>query len=398
MAEGNLANHPALLVLEDGTLLKGIAFGHLTPTPYFSTGEVVFNTAMSGYQEILSDPSYAGQLITLTCPQIGNVGMNPEDMESKHIFAKGLIIRKLPNQHSNWRATTSLSEFLAQNKTLGIANLDTRYLTHLIREKGALNACLLSAPCIDDSLIQEALKKAKQHQGLEGQNLAQVVSSLQAYLWQEGGTWQHKKLASKRVLKVVAIDYGIKKNILRIFHDLGCQIMVVPYQTSVDDILALSPDGVFLSNGPGDPKACTQAIQTVKALMQKSIPMFGICLGYQLMALALGAKTFKMKFGHHGGNHPVQDNNQQVFITSQNHGFAVDEQSLPDNVQVTHRSLFDHTIQGLRHRSLPILGFQGHPEAGPGPNDGKMLFHDFMNAMKVRQTQTQMQTKDTVTE
>ena len=393
-----MANHPALLVLEDGTLLKGIAFGHLTSMPNFSVGEVVFNTAMSGYQEILSDPSYAGQLITFTYPQIGNVGANSADMESQQIFAKGLIIRKLPNQYSNWRANTSLSQFLAHNQTVGIANLDTRYLTRLIREKGALNGCLLSAPVISDALIKEALDKAKQHQGLEGQNLAQVVSCAQAYLWQEGGTWQHKKLASKRVLKVVAIDFGIKKNILRILHDLGCQITVVPYHTCVEDILALSPDGIFLSNGPGDPKACGHAIQTVQALTHSAIPMFGICLGFQLIALALGAKTLKMKFGHHGGNHPVQDNNQRVFITSQNHGFAVDEQSLPDTLQVTHRSLFDQTIQGLQHRLLPLFGFQGHPEAGPGPNDGRKLFNDFINAMKVHQTQVQSQLQDTVTE
>lgn len=394
-----MANHPALLVLEDGTLLKGIAFGHLTPTPNFSVGEIVFNTALSGYQEILTDPSYSEQLITLTYPQIGNVGINLADHQSQQIFAKGLIIRKLPNQYSNWRANMSLPQFLANNQTVGIANIDTRYLTRLIREKGALNGCLLSAPNINNELIQLALKKAKQYVGLEGQNLAERVSSSKTYLWQEGGTWQHKKFLSKRMLKIVAIDFGIKQNILRIFHDLGCQITVVPYRTSAEEILNLSPDGVFLSNGPGDPKSCTHAIQTVQALMQQVIPIFGICLGYQLMALALGAKTIKMKFGHHGGNHPVQDKqSKRVLITSQNHGFAVEEQSLPADLQITHRSLFDNTVQGLQHCTLPVFGFQGHPEAGPGPNDGRVLFHKFIDAMKQYQTQAQTKIQDMVTE
>jgi len=394
-----LANHPALLVLEDGTLLKGIAFGHLTPTPNFSVGEIVFNTALSGYQEILTDPSYSEQLITLTCPQIGNVGINSADHQSQQIFAKGLIIRKLPNQYSNWRADMSLPQFLANNQTVGITNIDTRYLTRLIREKGALNGCLLSADNINDELIQLALKKAKQYVGLEGQNLAERVSSAKTYLWQEGGTWQNKKFLSKRMLKIVAIDFGIKQNILRIFHDLGCQITVVPYGTSAEEVLDLSPDGVFLSNGPGDPKACTHAIRTVQALMQQAIPIFGICLGYQLMALALGAKTIKMKFGHHGGNHPVQDKqSKRVLITSQNHGFAVDEQSLPADLKITHRSLFDNTVQGLQHCTLPVFGFQGHPEAGPGPNDGRVLFHKFIDAMKQYQTQAQTKIQDMVTE
>jgi len=394
-----LANHPAFLVLEDGTLLKGIAFGHLTPSPNFSVGEIVFNTALSGYQEILTDPSYSEQLITLTYPQIGNVGINSADHESQQIFAKGLIVRKLSNQYSNWRADISLPQFLESNKTTGIANIDTRYLTRLIREKGALNGCLLSAPVINDELIRHALKKAKEYIGLEGQNLAQSISTSKTYLWQGGGTWKQQTPFSKPMFKIIAIDFGIKQNILRIFHDLGCQITVVPYSTSIEEILSLSPDGVFLSNGPGDPKACTHAIKTVQALIQRAVPIFGICLGYQLIALALGAKTIKMKFGHHGGNHPVQDKqNNRVLITSQNHGFAVDEKSLPTSLQITHRSLFDKTVQGLQHRSFPVFGFQGHPEAGPGPNDAKVLFHNFIDAMKQYQIQMQTEIQDVVTE
>lgn len=379
-----MIHHPAMLVLEDGTVFKGIAFGYISKSPIFSVGEVVFNTSISGYQEIITDPSYAEQIITLTYPQIGNVGINFDDHESNQIYAKGLIIRKLPLQTSNWRAATTLAQFLSQQKILGLANIDTRHLTRCLREKGAMNGCIVSAPYIDEGLIEIALNKAKQFLGLEGLNLAKVVSTPTPYLWNEGGNWGSPKPPQLlRPYHVVAIDFGIKKTILRILHDLGCQISVVPYHTPIADILDLQPDGLFLSNGPGDPQACTDLIERLKQWMNAKIPIFGICLGFQLLGLALGAKTMKMKFGHHGGNHPVQcEKTQRVFITSQNHGFAIDEQTLPESLSVTHRSLFDHTLQGIMHKTLPFYGFQGHPEAGPGPNDARILFQDFIQAMK----------------
>lgn len=394
-----MANFPALLALEDGSLFRGSAFGYLSPSPLFSSGEVVFNTALSGYQEIITDPSYAEQLVTLTYPQIGNVGVNPEDLESDQIFAKGLIVRKLPNQYHNWRANSSLTDFLAAHKTAGISNIDTRMLTRLLREKGALNGCLLTAPALSDELIEQALLEARNYPGLVGKNLAEKVSTVEPYTWQEGGSWNQKKQHSKRVLKIVALDFGIKKSILRIFHDLGCHITVLPYQSKLQDILSLKPDGVFLSNGPGDPKACDAAVSLVQSLIEQHIPLFGICLGHQLLAISLGLSTKKMKFGHHGGNHPVQNLlNKQVLITSQNHGFTIDESNIPDDIIITHRSLFDNTIQGIQHKRLPIIGFQGHPEAGPGPNEGKKIFHQFIETMKASKQRSSTQIEKVVAE
>lgn len=378
-----MTNHPAILALEDGTIFKGIAFGHITEAICLSIGEVVFNTSISGYQEIITDPSYTDQIITLTYPQIGNVGINTEDRESNKIYAKGLIVRQLPKQTSNWRSQLTLAQFLAEQKILGLANIDTRALTRLLREKGALNGCIVAAPVIDEALIQSAIAKAKGFEGLNGKNLAQTVSVTAPYVWKEGGMWGSlKSHPEKHIFKVLVLDYGIKKTILRVLDELGCHLQVMPYDTTLEEILQYNPDGVFLSNGPGDPKACTTAITTIQALIKEKIPMFGICLGFQLLGLAMGAKTIKMKFGHHGGNHPVQcEMTKQVYITSQNHGFAVDETTLPTDLQATHRSLFDKTLQGFRHKHLPIFGFQGHPEAGPGPNDARVLFQTFIDSM-----------------
>ncbi|MCS5707825.1 glutamine-hydrolyzing carbamoyl-phosphate synthase small subunit [Candidatus Berkiella cookevillensis] len=380
-----MTNHPAVLALEDGTIFKGIAFGHITEAICLSVGEVVFNTSISGYQEIITDPSYTDQIITLTYPQIGNVGISTEDRESNRIYAKGLIVRQLPKQTSNWRSQLTLTQFLAEQKIIGLANIDTRALTRVLREKGALNGCIVAAPVIDESLIQSAVAKAKSFEGLNGKNLAKTVSVTEPYVWKEGGFWDSpkpQKNATEKHFKVLVLDYGIKKTILRVLDELGCHLQVMPYDTTAEEILQYNPDGVFLSNGPGDPKACTTAIRTIQALVNEKIPLFGICLGFQLLGLALGAKTIKMKFGHHGGNHPVQcESTKQVYITSQNHGFAVDEATLPINLLTTHRSLFDRTLQGFRHKDLPIFGFQGHPEAGPGPNDARVLFQTFIDSM-----------------
>lgn len=402
IAEGILAqHHPAALVLDDGKVYRGLAFGFIGDSASFSVGEVVFNTAISGYQEILTDPSYADQIITLTYPQIGNVGTNPEDAESKEINAKGLIIRQLPKRTSSWRANASLESFLLANQLFGLTNIDTRALTRYIREHGAKNGCIVTAPEMNDALIDAALLKAKNFESLNGKNLAKVVSTKVPYIWQEGGAWDATPtgIRPKENFNVVVVDFGVKKSILRIFDDLGCTLQVVPYHTSAQEILSYQPDGVFLSNGPGDPKACTEAIKTIQQLVSKEVPLFGICLGFQLLAIALGGKTIKMKFGHHGGNHPVQCNlTKQVYITSQNHGFAVDPDSLPHHLEVTHCSLFDQTLQGLKHKSLPIYGFQGHPEAGPGPNEAKILFLSFLTAMKSFKQAKQTLKQNTVIE
>jgi carbamoyl-phosphate synthase small subunit len=356
-------SRPALLALEDGSLFEGIAFGHLSHLAVYAVGEVVFNTAMTGYQEILTDPSYANQLITLTYPHIGNVGINLEDNESDGIYAKGLIVRQLPLRVSNWRHQTTLEAFLAQHRVLGIADIDTRRLTRLIREKGALKGCIYSAPVLT----------------------AKEVTTSSRYVWQEGGLWPSKRQESvAKPFRVVAYDFGIKKTILRVLHSLGCDVTVVPAKTSAKEVMGLLPDGIFLSNGPGDPEPCDYAIKAIQEFLRHDIPLFGICLGHQLLAIASGAKTIKMKFGHHGGNHPVRSLvSQKVLITSQNHGFTVDEESIPDCLSITHRSLFDNTIQGFKHRTKAAFGFQGHPEAGPGPNDPRMIFEDFIHAMRL---------------
>lgn len=377
----------ALLALEDGALFWGVPFGHLSHCAVHAVGEVVFNTAMTGYQEILTDPSYAQQLITLTYPHIGNVGVNLDDREANTIHAKGLIIRQLPFQVSNWRQQGDLEELLAQHQVVGIAELDTRRLTRHLREHGALRGCIYSAPDMTQTDVDNALRLARAFPGLQNQDLAQQVSTTTPYLWQEKGLWPHQKRQRiDNVMHVVAYDFGVKKTILRCLHDLGCKITVVPAKTPAEEVLALSPDGIFLSNGPGDPAPCSYAIEAIRSFLAHEIPLFGICLGHQLFALACGANTFKMKFGHHGGNHPVrvlQDGS--VMITSQNHGFAVDETTLPEALEVTHRSLFDNTIQGLKHRTKPAYSFQGHPEAGPGPNDARVLFESFIRAMRFRQ-------------
>lgn len=373
----------AILALEDGSLFEGIAFGYLNPSEITAVGEVVFNTAMTGYQEILTDPSYAGQLITLTYPHIGNVGMNTDDCESNTIHAKGLIIRYLSPLASNWRSMTTLDAFMKEQKVVGITEIDTRRLTRILRTKGALKGCIYTAKEITEEGKALAIAKAREFPGLAGLDLAKEVTTTVTYDWQEGGLWPSKLLNKEPVYRIVAYDFGIKKTILRCLTDLGCHVTVVPAKTKAQDVLAFNPHGVFLSNGPGDPEACAYAIAAIKTLLENNIPLFGICLGHQLLALALDAKTHKMKFGHHGGNHPVESLiANQVMITSQNHGFTVDESALPDCIEVTHRSLFDGTIQGIKHRFKPAFGFQGHPEAGPGPNDVRGLFAEFMLMMK----------------
>jgi carbamoyl-phosphate synthase small subunit len=373
----------AILALEDGSLFEGIAFGYISQSISVAVGEVVFNTAMTGYQEILTDPSYAGQLITLTYPHIGNVGMNTDDCESNAIHAKGLIIRQLSPLTSNWRSQTTLDAFMKEQKVVGITEIDTRRLTRLLRTKGALKGCIYTAQEITEEGKANAVLKAREFTGLNGLDLAKDVSTTVAYEWQEGGLWPSQSPNKEPVYRIVAYDYGIKKTILRCLADLGCQVTVVPAKTNAHDVLAMNPHGVFLSNGPGDPKACDYAIDAIKILLESNVPLFGICLGHQLLALALNAKTHKMKFGHHGGNHPVRALiSNQVMITSQNHGFAVDENALPNTIEVTHRSLFDSTIQGIKHRTKPAFGFQGHPEAGPGPNDVRGLFAEFIMMIK----------------
>ena len=368
-----MSNLKAILALADGTIFAGKSIGAIGKT----NGEIVFNTSMTGYQEILTDPSYADQIVTLTYPHIGNTGINQEDIESEKIWCSGLIIKSNSSLVSSWRSTGSLSDYLNANNILGISDIDTRKLTRLIRTKGAQSAAILVS---DNPNKDEAIEEARKFKGLAGIDLAQKVTTTKSYKWDKG-IWREPNQKSK--LKVVAIDFGVKHNILRILVNRGYDLTVVPAKTTSDKILALKPDGVFLSNGPGDPEPCDYAIKTIKELSSKRIPLFGICLGHQLLALSFGGKTSKMKFGHHGANHPVQDlMTQKVSITSQNHGFTVEEHSLSKDLKVTHKSLFDGTVQGIEHLSLPIFSFQGHPEASPGPHDLKDLFKKFEENMK----------------
>ena len=373
---------PAILALEDGSVFKGLAIG----AQGTSVGEVVFNTAMSGYQEILTDPSYARQIVTLTYPHIGNTGTNAEDEESSGIWAAGLVIRDLPLLASNYRNEQNLSEYLQQHNIVAIADIDTRRLTRILREKGALNGCLVASQDIDEA---QALEQARAFGGLKGMDLAREVSSENSYPWRQG-SWEWDKGCTERPdddlpWHVVAYDFGVKRNILRMLVDRGCRLTVVPAQTPAAEVLALNPDGIFLSNGPGDPEPCTYAIAAIEALLETDIPVFGICLGHQLLGLASGAGTVKMKFGHHGANHPVQNlDDGTVLITSQNHGFAVDEAMLPDNLRVTHKSLFDGSLQGIHRRDKPAFSFQGHPEASPGPHDAAPLFNHFIELIAAR--------------
>ncbi len=368
---------PAILALEDGSIFVGTSIG----AAGLSTGEVVFNTAMTGYQEILTDPSYCKQLITLTYPHIGNYGTNAEDAESDHIWAAGLIIRDLPLLASNFRSEQSLGDYLSSNKIVGIADIDTRRLTHILREKGSLSGAIMAG---DNANEADALTAAKSFVGLKDMDLAKVVSTKTPYSWNKG-SWELGKgfqPLKETKFKVVAYDFGIKHNILRMLVDRGCDVTVVPAQTPASDVLAMSPDGVFLSNGPGDPAPCDYAITAIQTLLDNNLPIFGICLGHQLLALASGGSTFKMKQGHHGANHPVLDiGADSVMITSQNHGFAVDADNLPSILKVTHRSLFDQSIQGIARTDKPAFSFQGHPEASPGPSDAAALFDQFISLM-----------------
>ncbi|MFP1736533.1 glutamine-hydrolyzing carbamoyl-phosphate synthase small subunit [Lonsdalea quercina] len=371
----------ALLVLEDGTQFHGRAIG----AEGSAVGEVVFNTSMTGYQEILTDPSYSRQIVTLTYPHIGNVGVNASDEESSSIKAQGLIIRDLPLIASNYRSQETLSNYLQRNNIVAIADIDTRKLTRLLREKGAQNGCIIVGDAPDAAL---ALEKAQSFPGLKGMDLAKEVTTTASYEWRQGswtlqGDLPTVKDESELPYHVVAYDYGAKRNILRMLVDRGCRLTVVPAQTSAEDVLKLRPDGVFLSNGPGDPAPCDYAIDAIKTLLDTEIPIFGICLGHQLLALASGADTIKMKFGHHGGNHPVKDLDAgRVMITAQNHGFAVDEATLPANLRVTHKSLFDGSLQGIHRTDKPAFSFQGHPEASPGPHDAAPLFDHFIELIE----------------
>lgn len=372
---------PALLALEDGSLFQGESIG----ADGHAQGEAVFNTAMTGYQEILTDPSYCRQIITLTYPHIGNTGVNPGDEEAPRIHASGLVVRDYPPLTSNWRCRQSLADYLREREVIGLAGIDTRRLTRLLRKKGAQNACIMAGADPDPDL---ALRLAREFPGLKGMDLARVVSTTEPYVWQEG-RWrladnsfpiiQHPRC------HIVAYDYGVKRNILRELAERGCRVTVIPAQTPASAALALNPDGVFLSNGPGDPEPCDYAIRAIQELLKSDIPIFGICLGHQLLGLASGARTIKMKFGHHGGNHPAIDlDSGQVIITSQNHGFAVDETTLPTTLRATHRSLFDGSLQGIARTDRPAFGFQGHPEASPGPHDVASLFDRFIELAQAR--------------
>ena len=366
----------AVLALEDGTVFHGESIG----AEGMTSGEVVFNTAMTGYQEILTDPSYSRQIVTLTYPHIGNTGTNDEDVESRGVQAAGLIIRDLPMRQSNYRSSLSLADYLREEKVVAIAGIDTRKLTRLLREKGAQAGCLMTGDDVD-----RALAEARAFPGLAGMDLAREVTVAEPYAWTEG-PWRHAQEdplpAPDQSFEVVAYDFGVKQNILRLLTAQGCRVTVVPATTPAADVLARKPDGVFLSNGPGDPEPCTYAISAIREIVASGVPVFGICLGHQLLALASGARTVKMKFGHHGANHPVQDlGTGRVYITSQNHGFAVDEASLPDTIRATHRSLFDGTLQGIERTDVPAFGFQGHPEASPGPHDIEPLFERFARMM-----------------
>ena len=373
----------ALLALEDGSIFKGIGIG----AEGRSTGEVVFNTSMMGYQEILTDPSYAQQIVTLTYPHIGNTGTNKEDNESEKVFASGLVIRDLPLLASNWRKDQDLNEFLKERNVVAIAEIDTRRLTRLLRGKGSLNGCLLSGTAIGKEDESKAVKLAKDFPGLKGMDLAKVVSVAQQYRWSEG-VWDISvgyQTGHGSRFKVVAYDFGLKRNILRMLVGRGCEIIVVPAQTTALEVLALNPDGIFLSNGPGDPEPCDYAITAIGEFLEAEVPLFGICLGCQLLALACGARTVKMQLGHHGANHPVLNlRDGTVMITSQNHGFAVDAESLPDNLEATHKSLFDGSLQGIERNDKPAFGFQGHPEASPGPHDIAPLFDHFIELMEFK--------------
>ncbi len=367
---------PAILVLEDGSVFRGTSIG----ADGHSVGEVVFNTAMTGYQEILTDPSYAKQMVTLTYPHIGNTGTNAEDEESNEVWAEALIIRDLPLLQSNFRSEETLPEYLKRHNKVAIADIDTRRLTRILRDKGAQNGCLMAGEIDQD----KALELAKAFPGLKGMDLAKEVCTKETYQW-DSTSWElgkgHGKLQDKK-FKVVAYDYGVKRNILRMLVDRGCDLTVVPAQTPANEVLAMKPDGVFLSNGPGDPEPCDYAIEAIKEIVATGTPTFGICLGHQLLALASGAKTVKMKFGHHGANHPVQNmDDKTVLITSQNHGFAADEATLPENLRATHRSLFDGSLQGIHRTDQPAFSFQGHPEASPGPHDAAPLFDHFIELM-----------------
>jgi len=371
---------PAILALEDGSIFRGVAIGATGQ----STGEVVFNTSMTGYQEILTDPSYAHQIVTLTYPHIGNTGTNSEDEESEFVWSAGLVIRDLPLMASNWRNTQPLDEYLIANNVVAIADIDTRRLTRILREKGAQSGCIMAGDNIDEAA---ALAAAKGFAGLKGMDLAKEVTVKEAYNW-TGSTWdlvEGNREKTDGHLKVVAYDYGVKRNILRMLVERGCDLTVVPAQTSAKDVLAMNPDGVFLSNGPGDPEPCDYAIAAIKEILKTDTPVFGICLGHQLLALASGAKTEKMKFGHHGANHPVQDlDTKVVMITSQNHGFAVSEEAMPSNLRATHKSLFDGSLQGIERVDKQAFSFQGHPEASPGPHDVAPLFDRFIEIMTTR--------------
>lgn len=371
---------PAILALADGTVFHGVSIG----AEGAATGEVAFNTAMTGYQEILTDPSYCRQIITLTYPHIGNTGVNPEDIESGHldkVYASGLVIRDLPLFASSWRKTQTLSDFLLERQVVAIADIDTRKLTRILREKGAQAGCIMTG----QSDVNEAIAQARAFPGLAGMDLAKTVTCQKSYVWNEG-EWALEngyQSGCSQHFRVVAFDFGIKRNILRKLAQRGCSVTVVPAQTSAEEIVALKPDGVFLSNGPGDPEPCDYAINATRALLDRNVPLFGICLGHQLLALASGARTVKMKFGHHGANHPVQDvQSGKVFITSQNHGFAVDMDTLPESARITHVSLFDGSLQGFELLNKPAFCFQGHPEASPGPHEADYLFDRFIAMMQ----------------
>jgi len=380
-----MINEPALLALEDGSLFHGESIGVSGRT----VGEVVFNTAITGYQEILTDPSYYQQIVTLTYPHIGNVGANANDAESVRVYAAGLVIRDLPRTRSNWRAEVSLQDYLGQNRVVAIAAIDTRRLVRILRDKGAQNGCIAAGHGIE---AQAAIVAARSFPGLQGADLAKEVTTANPYRWQDPSYCLHDDeeprdapAADPARYQVVAYDYGVKQNILRLLTDRGCRITVVPAKTPASRVFSTKPDGVFLSNGPGDPGACDYAIRAIREIVDAGVPVFGICLGHQLLALACGGRTVKMKFGHHGAKHPVQDlTTGKVMITSQNHGFTVDPERLPPALRITHRSLFDGTIQGIRHASQPAFGFQGHPEASPGPHDVRTLIDHFIDLMAQR--------------
>jgi len=370
-------NIPAILALEDGNVFHGTAIGAEGTT----VGEVVFNTASTGYQEILTDPSYTKQIVTLTYPHIGNTGCNAVDEESDGVQAAGLVIRDLPLLMSNWRAAETLADYLRRHDVVAIADIDTRRLTRILRDKGAQNGCVMAGKDLSE---QQAIANAREFPGLKGMDLAKVVSTTKTYTWNEGhyDLDRTEFINTKACFRVVAYDFGIKRNILRMLVDRGCEVVVVPAQMSAHDVLALKPDGIFLSNGPGDPAPCDYAIEAIREFLRVKIPVFGICLGHQLLGLASGASSVKMKFGHHGANHPVLDiESGRVMISSQNHGFAIDEATLPNNVKATHRSLFDNSLQGIMLTDVPAYSFQGHPEASPGPHDVDTLFDRFIGLM-----------------